>query len=162
MIRIRRIKPDEVAAAKRLIYRVAREVYRDTRSLEGAIAYLESRRQLQDMDDIQQSYFNSAGIFLITTDEKKMIGTGAIRKIDDGICELKRLWLLSDYHGRGLGYRMVKKLLSFARGRGYGQVRLETDPVYQKKALNFYVRLGFYEIPRYSDHKDDIAMELIL
>ena len=162
MIRIRRIKPDEVAAAKRLIYRVAREVYRDTRSLEGAIAYLESRRQLQDMDDIQQSYFNSAGIFLITTDEKKMIGTGAIRKIDDGICELKRLWLLSDYHGRGLGYRMVKKLLSFARGRGYGQVRLETDPVYQKKALNFYVRLGFYEIPRYSDHMDDIAMELIL
>ncbi len=162
MIQIRPIQPDELGAAKELIYRVAHKVFRDTRPLEESIAFYEARRQFHDMDDYQNEYFRNHGTFLVMTDNDRLICTGAVRRIDDQICELKRLWLLFEYHGQGLGYRMMQELLSFARQKGYRRMRLETDREHQTRAFEFYQRLGFYEIPRYSDNQDDVAMEMML
>ena len=162
MIEIRRIKPDEAATAKRVIFRVAHEIFKDPLPLEDSITYHESRGELKDMDDIQQNYFESVGIFLVTMDDAELIGTGAIRKLEDDICELKRLWLLTSYHGKGLGYRMIQELLAFAGEKGYRKIRLQTDAVHQSRALDFYRRIGFYEIPRYTERTDDIAMEMPL
>ncbi len=161
-IEIRHIRPDEIPLAKELIYRVAHEIFHETDSLEESIAYYEARGQLHDMDDVQQTYFDDDGIFLVMTDDEQIIGTGAIRKIDDRTCELKRLWLLFPYHGKGLGYRLLQQLLSFARDRGYQRIRLETDRNDQSRAYQLYKRLGFYEIPRYSDNVNDAAMEMVL
>ncbi|HLF74661.1 MAG TPA: GNAT family N-acetyltransferase [Anaerolineales bacterium] len=162
MIEIRRIQPHEAAAAKRVIYRVAHEIFHDPRPLEKSILYHESRGELRDMDDIQQNYFENGGIFLVTLDEDQIIGTGAIRALKDDICELKRLWLLTGYHGRGLGYRMIQELFSFAREKGYARIWLQTDAIDQSRALDLYKRLGFREIPRYTERTDDIALELEL
>jgi len=57
---------------------------------------------------------------------------------------------------------MIQELFSFARQRGYMRIWLQTDAFHQSRALNFYKRIGFYEIPRYTDHTDDIAMEMCL
>ena len=162
MIEIRRIKPDEGPAAKRVIYRVAHDIFHDPRSLEESIVYHESRGELKDMDDIQRNYFEKGGIFLVMLDDNHLIGTGAIRQLENDTCELKRLWLLSQYHGKGLGYRMLQELFSFAREKGYKRIWLQTDAVQQSRALEFYRRLGFHEIPRYTDRTDDIAMEMPL
>lgn len=162
MIKIRSIKPDEVAIAKQLIYRVAHQVFNDTRTLEESMAFYEGQSLLQDIDEFQQTYFNNDGIFLVLTDDDQIIGTGAVHKIDGKICELKRVWLLFEYHGKGLGYRMIQELFAFAREKGYQRVRLETDRDAQSRAFDLYKRLGFYEIPRYSDHQDETAMEMIL
>ena len=162
MITIRPIKPNEVSIAKKLIYRVAHQVFQDTRPLEESIAYYEAQGQLHDMDDFQKSYSNNDGIFLVMTEDDQMIATGAVRKIDPETCELKRLWLFPEYHGQGLGYRMMRELLTFARERNYQRMRLETDRDHQKRAFDFYRRLGFYEIPRYSDNEEDVAMEIVL
>lgn len=162
MIRIRPIQPNEWAAAKRVVYRVAHVIFNDPHSLEESIIYHESRGELRDMDNIQQNYFDKGGTFLIMLDDSQPVGTGAIRKIKDEICELKRLWLLTDYHGKGLGYRMMQELLSFAKEKGYKRMWLQTDAISQSRALDFYRRLGFREIPRYTERTDDIAMELWL
>ena len=162
MIEIRRIKPDEWTAAKRVVYRVAHSIFNDSRPLEDSIAYYESHNELKDMDNIQKNYFENGGIFLVMTEDDQIICTGAIRKLEADICELKRLWLLTEYHGQGLGYRMLQELLSFARESGYKRIRLETDPVAQSQAVNFYKRLGFYEIQSYTDRGDEVAMELVL
>jgi putative acetyltransferase len=161
MIKIRHIEPHEVALAKILIYRVAQKVFDDRRPLEESVAFFEAKGTLNDMDDIQRSYFDNDGIFLVMTDEEQIIGTGAIRKIDAETCELKRLWLLFEYHGKGLGYRMTQELFKFARQRGFQRIRLETDRDYQNRAIDFYKRLGFYEIPAYGD-PDELALEIVL
>lgn len=162
MTNIRPISPEEVPAARLLIYSVAHEIFQDTRPLEESMAYYDAQGVLEDMDDVRASYFEDDGTFLVMLDGKQIIGTGAIKKLDSEICELKRLWFLKEYRGRQLGYRMTQELLTFARGKGYKRVRLETDPVAQSQALNFYKRLGFYEISRYSQHDDEVAMELML
>ena len=162
MYTTRPIQPDEVPAARLLIYSVAHEIFNDKRPLEESMAYYDSKGVLEDMDDIQRSYFDDDGIFLVTVNGDRIIGTGAIKKWNNEICELKRLWFLKEYRGQGLGYRMTMELLSFARSKGYQRVRLETDPVAQSQAIEFYRRLGFYEIPRYSQNDDEAAMELVL
>lgn len=162
MITIRPIQPQEWMQAKRIVYRVAHVIFNDPRTLDDSIAYYEARHELKDMDDIQKSYFENGGIFLAMFDDGAMICTGAIRQLDEETCELKRLWLLNEYHGRGLGYRMLQELLSIARVRGYKRMRLETDPIAQSRALEFYKQIGFYEIPRYTERTDDIAMEMVL
>src|SRR5215216_1028252 len=163
MIEIRRIKPDEVTAAKRVIYRVAHEVFEDPLPLDDSITYHESRGELKDMNNIQQNYLDNGGIFLVIEAENQIIGTGSIRQLEDKVCVLKQLWLLTEYHGQGLGYRLLQELVSIAREMGYKRIRLEMAPVHQKRALELYKRVGFYEIPRYdTTHEDDIAMELIL
>jgi putative acetyltransferase len=162
MITIRPLELTEVRLAKLLIYRVAHQVFQDTRPLEESVAYYEARHQLHDMDTLQESYFENDGIFLVMCNGEQIIGTGAVRKIDEEICELKRLWLLFEYHGQGLGYRMMQELLAFARKQGYSRMRLETDRAAQSRAFEFYKRLGFYEIPRYSANEEDVAMEMSL
>lgn len=162
MIEIRPIQPEEWLSAKRVVYRVAYVIFGGTRPLEDFIAYHESIHELKDMDDIQKNYFESGGTFLAMFDNEEMICTGAIRQWKDEICELKRLWLLVEYHSQGLGYRMLQELLSFSREKGYKRIRLETDPIAQSRALEFYRRIGFYEIPGYTDRGDEVAMEMEL
>jgi putative acetyltransferase len=148
--------------AKRIVYRVAHVIFNDPLPLEESIVYYESRHELKDMDDIQKDYFENGGTFLVMLEDGEMIGTGAIRQLDEDACELKRLWLLNEYHGRGLGYRMLQELFTIARERGYRRMRLQTDPIAQSRALEFYKRIGFYEIPRYGERNDDICMEMVL
>jgi putative acetyltransferase len=162
MIEIRPITPDEWMDAKRVVYRVALVIFGRTRSLEEFIAYHESIHELKDMDDIQRNYFDNGGTFLGMFKDGEMICTGAIRRLDEETCELKRLWLLYEYHAQGLGYRMLQELLSIAKEMGYKRMRLETDPVAQSRALKCYKQVGFYTIPGYSERSDEVAMEMIL
>jgi ribosomal protein S18 acetylase RimI-like enzyme len=162
MIEIRPITPDEWLTAKRIVYRVAYLIFPSDRALEEFIAYHESIHELKDMDDIQKNYFENGGTFLGMFEDGEMICTGAIRRLTAETCELKRLWLLHDYHGQGLGFRMLQELVAIARDMGYTHVRLETDPVAQSRAVEFYKQAGFYFIPGYSDRPDEVAMEMAL
>lgn len=162
MIEIRPIQEQEIPQAKRVIFTVAFEIFGGADTLEESIAKFSTQGKLSEMDDIRKSYFDNGGTFLVTVHDGRIIGTGAIRFLEEGICELKRLWLLSDYHGQGLGYRMMQELLAIARQKGYKYMRLFTDPVYQKRAVEFYKRLGFHQIPVTGDDPDDIGMEKLL
>ena len=162
MIEIRPLQSDEWTAAKRVVYRVAFVIFGDSRPLEEFISYHESIHELKDMDDIRKNYFRNGGIFLGMFKDGEIICTGALRRLDVETCELKRLWLLNEYHGQGLGYKMLQVLLSVAIRMGYKRMRLETDPVAQSRALQFYKQVGFYEIPGYSEREDEVAMEMIL
>jgi len=162
MIEIRPIKPHEIPAAKRVIFKVAYEVFKEASTLEESIAKYSAQGKLSEMDDIQSNYFDNGGTFLVTVNDGQIIGTGAIRYLEEGVCELKRMWLSTDHHGRGLGYKMMQELFSRARQLGYRKMRLETDPIIQFRAVSFYRQLGFYEIPRFGDDPDDMGMEINL
>ena len=162
MIEIRPIQPHEIPEAKLVIFTVAFELFKGADTLEESIAKFSAQGKLSEMDDVQKNYFENGGTFLVAVKEDHVIGTGAVKFLEDGICEIKRIWLLSQYQGQGIGYRMMQRLISFARQNEYKLMRLETDPIIQTKAVEFYKKLGFYEIPRFGDDPDDIGMELVL
>jgi putative acetyltransferase len=162
MMEIRPIREHEVPEAKLVIFTVAYEIFKEAGTLEESIAKYSAQGKLSEMDDVQTNYFDNGGAFLVMVQDGRIIGTGAIRYLEEGVCELKRLWLLTGYHGRGFGLRMMQELFRIARENGYKIMRLETDRIVQARAVEFYKRLGFYEIPRFGDDPDDMGMELIL
>ena len=163
MTEIRPIQPHEIEEAKLVILKVAYEVFKEEITLEESIAKYSAKGILSEMDDVQKNYFDNGGTFLVTINNGRIIGTGAIRFLEEGVCELKRMWLLTEYHGQGHGHRMIQELFLIARKKGYKRIRLQTDNVVQTRAINFYTKLGFYEIPRYEgEDPEDLAMELIL
>ena len=162
MIQIRPIQLHEIPEAKHVIFTVAYAIFGGADTLEESIAKHSVQGKLSEMDDVKANYFDQGGTFLVMVDNDRIIGTGAVRSLEEDVCELKRMWLLTEYHGQGLGYRMMQELFAFARRKFYKIMRLETDPVVQTRAFEFYKLLGFQEIPRYGDDPDDVGMELAL
>ena len=161
MITIRPIKPDEIPAAKRVLLTVAYNIFGFDGTLEDSIRHFEAVGRFKDMDEVQSHYFGNNGMFLVALNGEQIIGSGALRKLDDETAELKRMWLLEAYHGQGIGYRLLSQLVDFAIQHGYARIRLQTSPE-QIRALNFYRKFGFHEIPGYNDDLDEISMELEL
>jgi putative acetyltransferase len=161
MIEILPLQPGQVADAKYVISAVAQRIFEPGKSPEDFAEVLATEHELDDVDNFQQEYMTAGGLFLVVLDDGRVVGTGAIRRLEQGVAELKRIWLLEPYHGRKIGYRVVSMLLDFARRQGYGLVRLSTSQQ-QVRAINFYKRVGFYEIPARDDEWDDVWMELKL
>ena len=156
------LKPEQAEEARRVIYTTAFHIFHDRPTLEEALDYYSDAWPLPDIADFQRAYNENGGIFLVTVENGHVVGTGALRRLEEGVGEIKRLWLLPEYQGQGLGYQMMQLLMGEARRRGYTLLRLETSPKYQVRAYAFYRRLGFYDIQRYGDEDDDVGMELRL
>ncbi len=159
MIKIRPIRAHEIQPAKHVILKVAYGIFGWDGTLEESIQYFESSGQLSDMDNFQEEYSERDGLFLAVLEDETVIGSGAIRKLDEDTAELKRVWLLEKYHGQGVGFRIVQQLLEFAHQKGYQRVRLQTHPQ-QTRALDFYRKVGFHEIPCYNDDTSEVSMEI--
>ena len=91
------------------------------------------------------------------------VGVVALRKIEDHICEMKRLYVKEEARGRGIGRYLSIALMERARELGYKKMRLDT--LYSMTpAVSLYKSLGFYEIPpyRYNPLPDALFMEIEL
>lgn len=93
---------------------------------------------------------------------EKIIGTVALKRLQDKECELKSLYLLEEYHGRGLGDMLLQKAISQAKTDGYRIMRLDTLSS-SKRAISLYKKAGFTETERYNENNvADVFMKLFL
>ena len=89
----------------------------------------------------------SGRLFLARVDARA-VGCVGLRRFDDGICELKRLYVLPAYQGRRAGRRLTQAAIAAARQIGYAAMRLDTLPsMTQANAL--YGSLGFKRVNAY-------------
>ena len=91
-----------------------------------------------------------------------MIGTVALKKINDEHCELKSLYLFEQYHKKGFGYQLLKTAILKAQQDGYKEMYLDTLSS-STKAISLYEKMGFTRIERYNtNYAADIFMVLKL
>lgn len=88
-------------------------------------------------------------------------GCGALRRLDDTRCELKRLYVRPAFRGRRIGEALLRRLLEDARSTGCRSVLLDTLPSLDR-ALRLYRRFGFRDTPRYNDSPLDSTVYLRL
>lgn len=134
--------PADAPAARELILGVAARLFQSDAT---AVFIARHGHTLEDVDNFQRDYNPPGGLFLVALDGGRLIGTGAIRRLDDETAELRRMWLLEPYQGQGIGYRLWLALRAFAVSAAYRRIRLTTDEE-NVRALRFYRRLGFTRI----------------
>ncbi len=106
----------------------------------------------KDISDLENYYFKNNGWFAVLTNKGRIIGSYGIYRIDQSTCELRKMYLLSEFQGKGLGKLMMEDAFKKARELGYNEMFLETNQLLDK-AINLYRRYGFVEVS--SDHLSD-------
>jgi molybdate transport system substrate-binding protein len=101
-----------------------------------------------DLADIDASYRARGGLFEVAMgSDGNIAGCCGIFMLDEATCELRKMYLLKEARGQGIGGRLLQRALAFARHRGYRRVELETASVL-KDAIALYAGAGFVPIKR--------------
>ena len=82
-------------------------------------------------------------IFLVKKDSKP-VGCAAFRRLDETVCEMKRVYIQPSARGRNLGKMLVDRVLQEAVISGYKKICLDVLPEF-KTALKLYRSYGFLE-----------------
>jgi GNAT superfamily N-acetyltransferase len=106
----------------------------------------------QEMATLPGKYAPPAGRLLLARFGEDVAGCGALRPLESGICEMKRMYVRPAFRGQGLGHRLAEQLIVEAKVIGYAAMRLDTIPEKMAEAERLYRTLGFCEIPAYYDN----------
>lgn len=102
----------------------------------------------EEIEHLQEKYGEPRGRLFLVRCDGAVAGCIAIRYLEEGVCELKRVYLRPAYQGNGVGRKMMEKIIDEARRAGYRLMRLDTVP-YLDAAYALYVKFGFYQIEKY-------------
>ncbi|MEW6673786.1 MAG: GNAT family N-acetyltransferase [Thermodesulfobacteriota bacterium] len=102
----------------------------------------------EELAGLPGKYAPPDGILLLASDGQASAGCGALRKLEDGVCEMKRLFVKPEFRGIGLGAALAKRLIREAADLGYATMLLDTlDRL--KAAMSIYESLGFVRTEPY-------------
>ena len=129
---------DQVESAKQLFLEYAN-------SLNFSLCFQNFDKELTGLPG---EYSPPSGRLVLAFEDGKLAGCVALRKIDNDICEMKRLYMRPEFRARGIGRRLATKIIEEAPEIGYLTMRLDTAPS-MKEAISLYRSLGFKEIEQY-------------
>jgi len=116
----------------------------------------------KDLNDIESSYLSDNGFFgvVVHTETNLIVGCFGLYHVNDSICELRKMYLLKESRGMGLGKLILDKAIVEAREKHYKKIILETISVLTT-AIFLYKQYGFTEIkPKEITARVDQAFEL--
>jgi ribosomal protein S18 acetylase RimI-like enzyme len=102
-----------------------------------------------NVDEFASSILTDGVLYLIQV-EDKIVGMGALRKLKEGIGEIKRMYIKPEYQGKGLGKKMLQLLLRRGKEYGFSAIYLETGS-FMRNAQHLYRSVGFYNRGEYPE-----------
>ena len=139
MIEVRTEAPDSLVAV---------------RLVEAMVAEMETLYELEPGSGLGLSappsdFSPPGGAFVVVYVDGKPVAGGGIKQDEDGVAEIKRMYVAPEARGRGLGRRLLEALEETARELGYARIRLDTGPR-QPLAQAMYERSGYHPIENYN------------
>jgi GNAT superfamily N-acetyltransferase len=140
-------------------FREANELFRQYAEFLGHD--LEFQGFSEELESLPEMYGPPKGVLLLAYVEDEPVGVVGLREFEQGIAEMKRMYVLEGYQGRGIGKALTQAFLDHARDLGYQSVRLDSIRELDG-ALRLYRRFGFEEIEpyRFNPHPEAVFMEL--
>jgi ribosomal protein S18 acetylase RimI-like enzyme len=108
----------------------------------------------EELNIIHTMYGSPTGCLLLVYENELPIACAAYRKIEEGICELKRMYIKPEFRRMQIGQTLLIKLSNKATMNGYQLMRLDTLDT-MLPALHLYRKNGFYEIPAYCHNPNE-------
>lgn len=103
----------------------------------------------KELAELPGAYAPPTGRLLLAFEQNELAGCVALRRLNEDDCEMKRLFLRPQFHGRGLGRELAERIIEEGRAIGYQKMRLDTLSEQMGSAIGLYRALGFREIPPY-------------
>src|SRR5437899_4313912 len=103
----------------------------------------------KELAGLPGDYAPPRGRLLIAYIDSEPAGCVALHEFDDGISEMKRLYVRPAFRGKRVGLALANAALAAAREIGYQRMRLDTVSSEMADAVRMYRRLGFKEIAPY-------------
>ena len=130
--------PEQIEEARRLL-----------REYEGSLGVSLCFQGFErELAALPGEYAPPAGRLLLALETGQAVGCVALRRLDEGACEMKRLYLRPGFRGRGAGRGLALAIIDEARKIGYHKMRLDTLPS-MREAIKLYESLGFKPIEPY-------------
>ena len=115
----------------------------------------------RELAGLPGGYAPPGGRLLLACRGKEIAGCVALRPLEPGTCEMKRLYVRQAYRTGGVGRLLAERVIHEAGTAGYRLMRLDTLPT-MEAALQLYRRLGFREIAPYTTNPVEGAVFLEL
>jgi ribosomal protein S18 acetylase RimI-like enzyme len=131
--------PEQIAEIKSLFLEYAQ-------SLGFSLCFQSFEKELAELPGM---YAPPDGRLLLALVDGAPAGCVGLHKLDDGICEMKRLYARPSFRGHGLGRALTERVIAEARTIGYERMRLDTVAAHMQAAVALYRTLGFRQIAPY-------------
>lgn len=112
---------------------------------------------LAELDGEEHAFYNSLNKIdklkhvVIAFDDDKPVGCGAIREHDAKAMEVKRMYTLEEYRGKGIATKILAELEAWAAELHFIKCILETGRR-QPDAIALYKNRGYRLIPNYGKY----------
>ena len=113
-----------------------------------------------ELKTLAATYSPPTGKTLVAVADGGIGGAVAYRKLADGTCEMKRLFVAERLKGRGLGRRLCEAIISSARTDGFALMRLDTGNL-MAEAIAMYESLGFYRCEPHHVYPPDLMRHMV-
>lgn len=123
-------------------------------------SYFDPKKFAAELKNLPGEFAPPNGALLVAEEDGKIAGCVALRSLEDGACEMKRMFVRSDFHGRGLGNLLGSAIVDEARAIGYQRMMLDTGPA-QREAQGLYRKLGFTEVEPYYELSPELSDWLV-
>ena len=105
----------------------------------------------EELKGLDIKYGPPNGRTMLAELDGQVVAGGAYRRLSDGICELKRLYVSDSAQGHGVGRSLSEALMTEAKADGYVMMRLDTGHLLAE-AIAMYEKLGFVRCAPYHDY----------
>jgi putative acetyltransferase len=133
-----------IAAARELLERYAA-------ALPFSLDYQDFTTELAGLP---APYAPPHGALLLAKRHGDAVGTVGLKRLGNGVAEIKRLYVTPDARGLGIGKALLLQAIDEARRKGYARTRLDSHRGSMQAAIALYLSLGFIEIPPYGPDLD--------
>ncbi len=151
MVAIRRICQDDEKAVKTLINSVMSEEFSDS-----SAAY-----PTEDLNNIAKIYGGLGEAFFVAVDGSKVVGTVAVKKEDNRVALMRRLFVSKSHRKQNIGVKLIEHVLQFCDEVGYHEIIFRTtskmegaNKLCQKKGFvqRAKLNMGPLELLKFSKH----------
>lgn len=100
---------------------------RHVQDLELIDEYFDTAAFEEELRTLPGDYTPPQGRLLLASVQQHPAGCVALRSIDEGYCEMKRMFVYPRFHGQGVGLALARQIIEHAKSAGYRAMRLDTS-----------------------------------